>query len=103
MSRYHEVYATWKDDPEAFWAEAAKGISWYKHWDKVFDPYMGEYGRWFAGSECNTAYNCLDRHVEAGRGDQAALFYDSPITGAKRKISFAELQDLTRPARPNSR
>ena len=67
-SRYHEVYAAWKRDPEAFWAEAAREIDWYKPWDKVFDPYAGQYGRWFVGAECNTAYNCLDRHVERGRG-----------------------------------
>ena len=91
MSRYHEVYATWKQDPEAFWAKAAQEISWYKLWDKTFDPYMGEYGRWFAGAECNTAYNCLDRHVEAGRGDQPALIYDSPVTETKRTITYAEL------------
>ncbi len=91
MTRYHEVYASWKSDPETFWTEAAREITWYKLWDKVFDPYMGEYGRWFAGSECNTAYNCLDRHVEAGRGDQTALIYDSPVTDTKRTYSYAEL------------
>ena len=72
-SRYHEVYAAWKADPEAFWAEAAREIDWYKPWDKVFDPYAGQYGLWFAGAECNTAWNCLDRHVERGRARQKAL------------------------------
>ena len=62
-SRYHEVYAAWKRDPQAFWAEAAREIDWYKPWDKVFDPYAGQYGRWFTGAQCNTAWNCLDRHV----------------------------------------
>jgi len=93
MTSYHEVYAAWKNDPEAFWGQAAQEISWYKLWDKVFDPYMGEYGRWFVGSECNTAYNCLDRHVEAGRGDQPAMIYDSPITGSQRTLSYSELTD----------
>ena len=50
-SRYHEVYAAWKRDPEAYWAEAARAIDWYKPWDKVFDPYAGQYGRWFVGAE----------------------------------------------------
>ncbi len=54
-SRYHEVYASWKSDPEAFWAEAAKGVDWHRTWDKVLDPYAGQYGRWFVGAECNTA------------------------------------------------
>ncbi len=91
MTRYHEVYASWKSDPETFWARAAQDICWYKLWDKVFDPYMGEYGRWFAGAECNTAYNCLDRHVAAGRGDQPALIYDSPVTDTKSVLTYSEL------------
>ncbi|MEM7748677.1 MAG: propionyl-CoA synthetase [Pseudomonadota bacterium] len=93
MTRYHEIYASWKSNPEEFWATAAQDIAWYKLWDRVFDPYMDEYGRWFAGAECNTAYNCLDRHVEAGRGDQAALIYDSPVTDTKRTYTYSELTD----------
>jgi propionyl-CoA synthetase len=92
-SRYHEVYAYWQRDPEAFWAEAARDIDWYKTWDKVFDPYAGQYGRWFVGAECNTAYNCLDRHVERGRGQQKALIYDSPVTNTVRAYTYAELTD----------
>jgi propionyl-CoA synthetase len=92
-SRYPEVYAAWKTDPEAFWAEAAREIDWYKTWDKVFDPYAGQYGRWFPGAECNTAYNCLDRHVERGRAGQTALIYDSPVTSTQRSFTYAELTD----------
>ncbi|MEM7776173.1 MAG: propionyl-CoA synthetase [Pseudomonadota bacterium] len=91
MSRYHDVYAESARDPEAFWATAAADISWYKLWDQVYDPYAGHYGRWFSGAECNTAYNCLDRHVELGRGDQLALIYDSPVTGETRRYTYAEL------------
>ena len=92
-SRYHETYAASLRDPEAFWAQAAQDIDWYKPWDKVFDPYAGQYGRWFTGAECNTAWNCLDRHVERGRGRQAALIYDSPVTKTTRAFSYAELCD----------
>ncbi len=91
MSRYHEVYASWQKDPDAFWADVAKDISWYKLWDKVFDPYMDEYGRWFAGAECNTAYNCLDRHVERGRGSQKALIFDSAYSKTSKSYTYAEL------------
>ena len=91
MSRYAEVYASWQQDPEGFWANAARDISWYKLWDKPFDAYSGAYGRWFPGAECNTAYNCLDRHVERGRGDQPALIYDSPVTKSTRTLTYAEL------------
>jgi propionyl-CoA synthetase len=91
-SRYHDVYEGWKKDPEGFWAEAAKDVDWIKPWDKVYDRVDG-LDRWFVGAECNTCWNCIDRHVEGGRGEQAAIIYDSPITGAKRTISYAELQD----------
>ena len=79
-SRYHETYAAWQRDPQAFWSSAARDIDWFKLWDKAFDPYAGQYGRWFVGAECNTAWNCLDRHVARGRADQPALIYDSPVT-----------------------
>jgi propionyl-CoA synthetase len=92
-SRYPEIYAAWKKDPEAFWAEAAREIDWYKTWDKVFDPYAGQYGRWFVGAECNTAYNCLDRYVERGRAGQQALIYDSPVTNTQKSFTYAELTD----------
>ncbi len=90
-SRYHEIYSAWQADPDRFWAEAAGEIDWSKSWDKVFDPDQGVYGRWFAGAECNTCHNCIDRHVEGGRADQAAIIYDSPITGAKRTLTYGQL------------
>jgi acetyl-CoA synthetase len=93
MSRYHEVYGHWQKDPEGFWGEAAREITWFKAWDKVFDPYAGQYGRWFAGAECNTAYNCLDRHVEAGLGARRAMIYDSPVTKSQRFYTYSELTD----------
>lgn len=92
-SRYHEVYQSWKSDPEAFWAEAAKAIDWYSPWDKVFDPDGGIFGHWFVGATCNTCHNCLDRHVEGGRADQDAIIYDSPITGRKKTFTYAEVKD----------
>ena len=91
MSRYAETYANWKADPEAFWAKAATQLSWYKFWDRPFDAYAGAYGRWFPGAQCNTAFNCLDRHIEQGRGQQAALIYDSPVTQTKRTYTYTEL------------
>jgi propionyl-CoA synthetase len=90
-SRYHEVYESWMKDPAGFWGEAAKAIDWVTPADKVFDPDAGIYGLWYVGAECNTCYNCLDRHVEGGRADQAAIIYDSPITGAKKTFTYAEL------------
>ena len=80
-SSYSGVYAAWKQDPEAFWAEAAREIDWFRPFDQVFDPSQGVYGRWFPGGETNTCFNCLDRQVARGLGDQTALIYDSPVTG----------------------
>lgn len=91
-SRYHEVYDRWQADPEAFWAEAAKDIDWIKLWDKVFDPNRGAYGSWFAGAQCNTCHNTVDRHIAGGRADQLALIHDSPITGTKQTFTYAELK-----------
>ncbi|NQU57760.1 MAG: propionyl-CoA synthetase, partial [Rhodospirillales bacterium] len=78
---YVEAYARSLSDPEGFWGEVAEGISWSKKWDKVLDTSNPPFYRWFTGGELNTCYNALDRHVEGGRGDQAALIYDSPVTG----------------------
>jgi propionyl-CoA synthetase len=91
MSRYAAVYAQWLDSPEAFWAEAAKAIDWAKPPQRIFDGTAGVYGRWFPDAEVNACYNALDRHVAAGRGDQIALYYDSPVTSTKRAITYREL------------
>ena len=93
QSRYHEVYAGWKADPEGFWAQAAREIDWIKPADKVFDAAVGTYGAWFTGAVCNTCYNAVDRHVERGRADQAALIYDSPVTNTKRSYTYGEMRD----------
>ena len=90
---YKSVYDGWKADPEAFWMEAAEAISWTKKPTYALDSSNAPLYEWFTDGEANTCYNALDRHVEAGRGDQTAIIYDSPITGAKRKISYAELTD----------
>ncbi|RVJ14192.1 AMP-binding protein [Sinorhizobium medicae] len=90
-SRYREVYAAWKADPQGFWADAASAIDWIKQPERVFDPEGGTYGHWFPDGMTNTCHNCLDRHVEAGRGEQPALIYDSPVTGVTEKISYADL------------
>ena len=91
-SRYHEIYARSLADPEGFWGEAATAIDWYEPAKRVFDKDAGVYGRWFTGAVCNTCYNAIDRHVERGRGNQAAIIYNSPVTNTKRTISYAELQ-----------
>jgi propionyl-CoA synthetase len=90
-SRYHEAYARWQRDPLAFWAEAAEEIDWFEKPKTVFDANAGLYGRWFSDGVCNTCFNAVDRHVDAGRGDQVALIYDSPLAGQKRTITYHRL------------
>src|SRR6266513_4695121 len=91
-SRYYEVYARAQRDPAGFWAEAARDIDWFEPAKTVFDPAAGIYGRWFVGGVCNTCFNAIDRHVLAGRGEQAAIIYDSPLAGQKRTITYHRLQ-----------
>jgi propionyl-CoA synthetase len=92
MSRYHEVYARWQRDPQGFWAEAAREIDWIEPAKQVLDANAGVYGRWFTGAVCNTCWNAVDRHVMGGRGEQAAIIYDSPLAGEKRTLSYHRLQ-----------
>jgi propionyl-CoA synthetase len=92
-NHYNEVHARSLAKPEEFWAEAAAQIHWYKTWDKVLDDSRRPFYRWFTGGELNTCYNALDRHVDAGRGEQPALVYDSPVTGTVTSFSYRELRD----------
>jgi propionyl-CoA synthetase len=92
-STYDEIYARWRETPESFWADAAEAIQWYKKWDKTLDASNPPFYRWFAGGVVNTCYNALDRHVEMGRGNQAALIYDSPVTGTIKVFNYRELLD----------
>ncbi len=81
-------------DPAGFWSEAAAGIDWTMTWDKVLDDSNPPFYRWFKGGVLNTCHNALDRHVERGRGEQAALIYDSPVANSVRIFSYRELRDL---------
>jgi len=93
MGNYLEVYQNAQNNPEEFWAEAAKDLAWDKRWEKVLDDSNSPFYRWFSGGQINTCYNALDRHVENGRGDQAAIIYDSPVTNTKLTYTYKELTD----------
>jgi len=93
MGRFDEIHARSLADPEGFWGEVAEAIHWDKKWDKVLDDSGAPFYRWFRGGQLNTCYNALDRHVAAGRGDQVALIYDSPVTDTIRSYSYSELTD----------
>ena len=80
-------------NPEDYWGEISENTVWTKKWDKVLDNSNSPFVRWFVNGELSLCYNAVDRHVDEGHGDQAALIWDSPITGAKRTISYRELQE----------
>ncbi|TDE41125.1 propionate-CoA ligase PrpE [Antarcticimicrobium sediminis] len=90
---YKDIYARWKQDPERFWMEAAEAIDWVEKPTKaLFDANAPLY-EWFSDGKVNACWNAVDRHVEAGRGDQIAIIHDSPITHTKRWISYFELRN----------
>ena len=95
-SRYREVYEAACRDPEGFWRAAAEAIDWTTPPRRAFDPASGIYGRWFPDAVGNTCHNALDRHVAAGRGEQTAIIYDSPVTGEARRIGYAALLEDVR-------
>jgi acetyl-CoA synthetase len=90
-----------KDDPDQFWAKAAKALPWRKPWDRVFewDPEnpdgRGRYFRWYVGGETNLAWNCVDRHVKAGNGGRAALICEDE-RGGQSVLTYAQLQHEVR-------
>jgi propionyl-CoA synthetase len=93
MGRYAEAFERSLADPDGFWGEAAKQIDWYQAPTVVLDTSNPPFYRWFADGVMNTCFNALDRHVRDGRGGQAALIYDSPVTGIRRTYTYAELLD----------
>ena len=88
---YADIYAAWQRDPGAFWREASSGLDWFGRPERIFDGAAGVYGRWFPDAACNICHEALDRHVAAGRGGQAAIIHDSPVSGAKRTLTYAAL------------
>ncbi|MYW63843.1 AMP-binding protein [Streptomyces sp. SID8379] len=90
---YQEVFRASTEDPEGFWLAAAGGIDWDVVPSRALDASRAPFYRWFPDGELNVCHNALDRHVDAGHGERAALVYDSPVTGAQRTYSYAELRD----------
>lgn len=91
MDAYQAMFDEAKADPEAFWARIAnENISWFKPWDETLDASDAPFYKWFVGGKTNVAYNCLDRHVEAGKGDKAAIVWEGE-PGDQRTLTYAEL------------
>ncbi len=95
MGEYRQLFdASVADPPCAFWAQAARAVTWTRAPRRILDDSHPPFYRWFPDGELNTCANALDRHIEA-RGDQAALIYDSPVTGTQRVYTYRELLDAT--------
>ena len=94
MGEYRDLFQASVDDPAAFWAQAARAVTWTREPRRILDDDNPPFYRWFPDAELNTCANALDRHI-AQRGDQPALIYDSPITGSKRTYTYRELLDQT--------
>ncbi|MEV7228952.1 acetate--CoA ligase [Polymorphospora sp. NPDC051019] len=88
------AYAEAAEDRLAFWARQAGRLDWAKQWDEILDWSNPPFAKWFVGGQLNVAYNCLDRHVEAGRGDRVAIHWEGE-PGDTRTITYAELHRLT--------
>jgi len=86
------IYDRAAADLEGFWAEEAKRLDWYKPWDSVleWDP---PFAKWFEGGQINVSYNCLDRHVEQGRGDRIAYYWEGEPEDDRKTITYKELLD----------
>ena len=93
MGSYRDAWEQSIKSPNEFWGEAAKGVTWYQSPSVVLDDANAPLYRWFSDGVMNTCYNAIDRHVEAGRGAQRALIYDSPVAGVKCVYTYDELLD----------
>ena len=91
---YRDAYLESIEDPESFWGRAAQGVSWIKKPQTILDDSNKPFYRWFGDGTLNVCFNALDRHVAAGRGEQDAIIYDSPVTGAKARLSYSETLDM---------
>jgi propionyl-CoA synthetase len=91
--RFDAVYGRSLHDPEGFWGEAARLLDWDAPPRRVLDQDARPLARWFPDGRLNTCHNALDRHADGGRGDQAALIYDSPVTDTRRVYTYGELRD----------
>jgi propionyl-CoA synthetase len=93
MGRYAEAFRQSLDSPEEFWGSTVTGVDWYREPTVVLDRSRPPFYRWFADGELNSCFNTVDRHVRDGRGEQAALIYDSPVTGTGRTLTYRQLRD----------
>ena len=91
--KFDTIYQKSLEAPEQFWSEAAADIDWIKPWTAVLDESDNPHTKWFSGAMLNTCFNCVDRHVNAGRGEQTAVIYDSAVTNTKLTLTYHALKE----------
>ncbi|MDO5103702.1 MAG: propionyl-CoA synthetase [Lautropia sp.] len=89
---YAETYRAWQNDPENFWMKASQAIDWVQPPSHALFDQNPPFYEWFSDGQLNMCWNCVDRHVENGRGDQVAIVHESPVTLSTKGITFAQLQ-----------
>ncbi len=89
LAEYEALHARALAEPEAYWAQVAQGFHWFQPWQRVLDWQLPD-AKWFVGGRTNVSYNCLDRHIAAGRGEHTAILFEGE-PGDVRRISFREL------------
>lgn len=95
MPSYPTLFQRSLAQPEDFWREQAQAIHWFRFPETILSKDEHDLYRWFRGGQLNTCYLALDHQVEQGRGDQVAVYYDSPVTHTKRAITYRELLEDT--------
>jgi propionyl-CoA synthetase len=95
MKDYHSTYAFEKQDRETFWLKASKSIDWITPPKIALDDSNSPFSKWFPDGKMNSCFNAVDRHVLAGRQEQTAIQYESPITGQSASMSYGELKKQT--------
>eukprot|EP01094_Clydonella_sp_ATCC50884_P023171 TRINITY_DN5491_c1_g1_i1.p1 TRINITY_DN5491_c1_g1~~TRINITY_DN5491_c1_g1_i1.p1 ORF type:complete len:689 (+),score=197.22 TRINITY_DN5491_c1_g1_i1:62-2068(+) len=98
MAEYKEQYDKSLEEPEAFWREVSDRFHWSRPWTKLsthnFDHRTGKVAiEWFADGETNVAYNCLDRHIEAGHGERVAFFFEGNDVSVQQTVTYSQLRD----------
>src|SRR6476659_10978158 len=88
-----ELYREAEEDRLAFWAKQADRLSWETPFTEVLDWSEAPFAKWFVGGKLNVAYNCVDRHVEAGNGDRVAILWEGEPVGDSRTLTYSELKD----------
>lgn len=89
FAEYEKIYAEAERDPQAFWAGAAENLYWFRRWETVLE-WDEPFARWFVGGKINASYNCLDRHLENGRGEKTAIVWEGE-PGEVRMLTYRQL------------